>query len=67
MFRMIMPTKSDTENTFFVPGKNNACEKTSFLFLRKEIPVRLANIMKEINLLPDQLLGMPSVQLVESW
>lgn len=44
-----------------------ACEKTSFLFLRKELPVRLANIMKEIQLLPESLLRMPSVSLVQSW
>ncbi|XP_067140853.1 pyruvate dehydrogenase (acetyl-transferring) kinase, mitochondrial-like isoform X1 [Centruroides vittatus] len=44
-----------------------ACEKTSFLFLRKELPVRLANIMKEIQLLPESLLRMPSVMLVQSW
>ncbi|TSM68886.1 [Pyruvate dehydrogenase (acetyl-transferring)] kinase isozyme 1, mitochondrial [Bagarius yarrelli] len=45
----------------------NACEKTSFMFLREELPVRLANIMKEINLLPDNLLRTPSVRLVQSW
>uniref|UniRef100_A0A8C9UPB2 Protein-serine/threonine kinase n=1 Tax=Spermophilus dauricus TaxID=99837 RepID=A0A8C9UPB2_SPEDA len=45
----------------------NACEKTSFTFLRQELPVRLANIMKEINLLPDRVLSTPSVQLVQSW
>uniref|UniRef100_A0A3B4ABV4 Protein-serine/threonine kinase n=1 Tax=Periophthalmus magnuspinnatus TaxID=409849 RepID=A0A3B4ABV4_9GOBI len=45
----------------------NACEKTSFAFLRQELPVRLANIMKEINLLPDHLLRTPSVRLVQSW
>ncbi|XP_038635038.1 pyruvate dehydrogenase (acetyl-transferring) kinase isozyme 2, mitochondrial-like isoform X2 [Scyliorhinus canicula] len=48
-------------------GSTNACEKTSFMFLRQELPVRLSNIMKEINLLPDRLLGTPSVQLVQSW
>ncbi|ERE69284.1 [Pyruvate dehydrogenase [lipoamide]] kinase isozyme 2 [Cricetulus griseus] len=48
-------------------GSSNACEKTSFTFLRQELPVRLANIMKEINLLPDRVLGTPSVQLVQSW
>lgn len=29
--------------------------------------MRLANIMKEINLLPDNLLTTPSVRLVQSW
>jgi len=43
------------------------CEKTSFLFLKRELPVRLANIMKEIQLLPDKLLNQPSVSLVQSW
>uniref|UniRef100_A0A8C0GC36 Protein-serine/threonine kinase n=1 Tax=Chelonoidis abingdonii TaxID=106734 RepID=A0A8C0GC36_CHEAB len=32
-----------------------------------ELPVRLANIMKEINLLPDRVISTPSVQLVQSW
>ncbi|MCJ8746203.1 hypothetical protein PDJAM_G00139200 [Pangasius djambal] len=48
-------------------GSANACEKTSFIFLRQELPVRLANIMKEIDLLPDKLIGTPSVQLLHSW
>ncbi|KAK1885175.1 [Pyruvate dehydrogenase (acetyl-transferring)] kinase isozyme 3 mitochondrial [Dissostichus eleginoides] len=48
-------------------GRNNACEKTSYMFLRKELPVRLANTMRETNLLPDPLLGMPSVRLVQKW
>uniref|UniRef100_A0A4W5L352 Protein-serine/threonine kinase n=1 Tax=Hucho hucho TaxID=62062 RepID=A0A4W5L352_9TELE len=43
-------------------GSTNACEKTSFAFLRQELPVRLSNIMKELNLLPDRLLTTPSVQ-----
>lgn len=37
------------------------------MFLRKELPVRLANIMKEIALLPDNLLRTPSVGLVSNW
>uniref|UniRef100_A0A8C7F144 Protein-serine/threonine kinase n=1 Tax=Oncorhynchus kisutch TaxID=8019 RepID=A0A8C7F144_ONCKI len=48
-------------------GSTNACEKTSFAFLRQELPVRLSNIMKELNLLPDRLLTTPSVQLVQRW
>ncbi|MGH0132867.1 UNVERIFIED_CONTAM: hypothetical protein FKN15_000954 [Acipenser sinensis] len=45
----------------------NACEKTSFVFLRQELPVRLSNIMKEINLLPNRLISTPSVQMLQSW
>lgn len=45
----------------------NACEKKSYVFLRKELPVRLANIMKEIALLPDSLSRTPSVGMVSSW
>lgn len=45
----------------------NACERKSYVFLRKELPVRLANIMKEIALLPDNLLRTPSVGLVSTW
>lgn len=52
---------------YLVLGSENACEKTSFMFLRQELPVRLANIMKEISLLPDNLLRTPSVQLVQIW
>lgn len=37
------------------------------MFLRKELPVRLANIMKEIALLPDSLLQQPSVKTVTKW
>lgn len=44
----------------------SACERKSFIFLRKELPVRLANIMKEIHLLPDNLLKMPSVGIVNN-
>ncbi|CAI9180268.1 unnamed protein product [Rangifer tarandus platyrhynchus] len=48
-------------------GRDNACEKTSYMFLRKELPVRLANTMREVNLLPENLLNRPSVGLVQSW
>jgi len=41
--------------------------KQSFLFLRGELPVRLASMMKEMNHLPLRLLQMPSVQTVNSW
>ncbi|GLV39652.1 Pyruvate dehydrogenase kinase [Carabus blaptoides fortunei] len=51
----------------FIDFGLNACERTSFIFLRKELPVRLANIMKEIALLPENLLRMPSVALVNDW
>lgn len=51
----------------FIPSGRKKCEKTSFTFLRKELPVRLANIMMEIQLLPERLLRMPSVVMVHGW
>lgn len=51
----------------FIDFGQNACEKKSYIFLRKELPVRLANIMKEIALLPDSLLNTRSVSQVSSW
>jgi len=45
----------------------NATEVESYQFLRREIPVRLSNIMKEINLLPSSLLQMPSCLLLQEW
>lgn len=51
----------------FLDFGQHACEKKSFLFLRKELPVRLANIMKEFSLLPENLLHMPSVMVVQNW
>ncbi|KAL5274853.1 PDK2 family protein [Megaselia abdita] len=51
----------------FIDFGQNACEKKSFIFLRKELPVRLANIMKEIALLPTNLLGTNSVNQVNDW
>ena len=38
----------------FIKFANNACPQSSFLFLKRELPVRLANIMKELQLLPHQ-------------
>lgn len=37
------------------------------MFLRKELAVRLANTMREVTLLPANLLNQPSVKLVQSW
>ncbi|XP_018331693.1 pyruvate dehydrogenase (acetyl-transferring) kinase, mitochondrial [Agrilus planipennis] len=51
----------------FIDFGLNACEHQSFLFLRNELPIRLANIMKEISLLPEKLLQMPSVVAVNEW
>lgn len=39
----------------FINFAQNATHETSFAFLKKELPVRLANIMKELQLLPHQL------------
>ena len=39
----------------FVDFAKNATPQTSFIFLKHELPVRLANIMKELQLLPKEL------------
>ena len=49
----------------FMNFGQTATEEESFNFLRKEFPVRLSNIMKEINLLPANLLEMPSVMTLQ--
>ncbi|XP_055388228.1 pyruvate dehydrogenase (acetyl-transferring) kinase, mitochondrial isoform X2 [Condylostylus longicornis] len=51
----------------FIDFGRNACEQKSFIFLRKELPVRLANIMKEIALLPEVLLTTNSCSQVSQW
>ena len=51
---------------FLVIGKT-AKPVESFQFGRHELPVRLAHIIREIDLLPKNLLKMPSVELVRSW
>uniref|UniRef100_A0A8C1PX53 Protein-serine/threonine kinase n=1 Tax=Cyprinus carpio TaxID=7962 RepID=A0A8C1PX53_CYPCA len=48
-------------------GRENACEKTSYMFLQKELEVRLANTMREVTLLPANLQSQISIKLVESW
>ena len=49
----------------FLDFGQDATEEESFTFLRKEIPVRFSNIMKEINLLPGNLLQMPSILVLQ--
>ena len=49
----------------FMDFGRSATEEESFGFLKKELPVRLSNIMKEINLLPGNLLEMPSVLILQ--
>jgi len=51
----------------FMDFGRSATEEESFGFLKKELPVRLSNIMKEINLLPGNLLEMPSVLILQDW
>lgn len=60
----------NNETLFFninLPTGKEGNEAKSFVFLRKELPVRLANIMKELHLLPKKLVTTPSVKLVQSW
>ena len=65
--RALLAGPARCKKQFLDFGSVLACEKTSLLFLRQEVPVRLANTMKEVSLLPDYLLWTPSVQLLQSW
>ncbi|XP_037088380.1 pyruvate dehydrogenase (acetyl-transferring) kinase, mitochondrial-like isoform X2 [Pollicipes pollicipes] len=51
----------------FIDFGKTATEQQSFMFLRQEVPVRLANIMREIQLLPESLLLQPSCRMVCDW
>jgi len=51
----------------FIDFGKSASEQQSFIFLRQEVPVRLANIMREIQLLPESLLKQPSCRTVTDW
>lgn len=67
LLRALLAVPARSKKQFLDLGSVHACEKTSLLFLRQELPLRLANIMKEVSLLPDNLLWTPSVQLLQSW
>lgn len=47
-------------------GKHGGLEG-SFLFLRREVPVRLANIYKELQLLPAELRGTKGCVQISNW
>lgn len=47
-------------------GFEGSAQKSA-TFLRDELPVRIANIMQEIHLLPDQLVRTPSASIVIRW
>lgn len=46
---------------------SSAKEKDSYFYLRQELPVRFANIIKEMDLLPEKFLQMPSVNILQEW
>ena len=51
----------------FIKFAKNACPESSFLFLKRELPVRLANIMKELQLLPHQLHDTHACKVSTLW
>ena len=67
-FSLVQLTFTQTKTlTFFSLIGKTAKPVESFQFGRHELPVRLAHIIREIDLLPKNLLKMPSVELVRSW
>ena len=53
-----------TISNFISFGRTQNAE-SSFLFLRKEVPVRIANIWRELHLLPAELQQTPGVRLID--
>jgi len=51
----------------FLEFGRSASTDHSYLFMRKEIPVRLANMMKELELLPDELQHQPNCCLTQDF
>ena len=51
----------------FLEFGRSASTDQSYLFMRKEIPVRLANIMKELELLPEELQQQPNCCLIQDF
>ncbi|CAH8669776.1 unnamed protein product [Dicrocoelium dendriticum] len=47
-------------------GRSGSAVKSA-TFLCDELPVRLANVMQEIHLLPEQLVSTPSASIVKQW
>jgi len=48
----------------FLEFGRNANLQASFLFMRREVPVRIANIMKELHLMPKELINTKGCSLV---
>jgi len=60
-------TPSPVSISHFLEFGKNASSETSYLFMRKEIPVRLANIMKELELLPEPLQQQSSCCMIQDF
>uniref|UniRef100_A0A1I7ZLR0 Protein-serine/threonine kinase n=1 Tax=Steinernema glaseri TaxID=37863 RepID=A0A1I7ZLR0_9BILA len=58
----LQPSSLSMQNYIEIGRKETAT--SSFVFVRNELLVRLANIMKEMTFLPKKLLNMPSVRSV---
>ena len=51
----------------FAENKEIGTAQQSFMFLKNELPIRLANILFELGILPEQIQKQPSAELIYSW
>lgn len=51
----------------FIRFGRTSNERSSFRFLKSELPVRLANMIAEFAMLSEPFLQMPSIHVVRSW